>query len=90
MAAEEEVPAARARDGNGPAGRRRCAGDAGGLSSWRSGRGDRGAALIEFAVMLPVMAILLFGVIDLGRAYHVKNQLKNAAREGAIYGRPIP
>ena len=40
--------------------------------------------------MLPVMAILLLGVIDLGRAYHLKNQLKNAAREGAIYGQTHP
>ena len=40
--------------------------------------------------MLPVLAILLLGVIDLGRAYHLKNQLKNAAREGAIYGQTHP
>ena len=40
--------------------------------------------------MLPVLAILFLGVIDLGRAYHLKNQLKNAAREGAIYGQTHP
>ncbi len=57
---------------------------------WRSGKGDRGAALVEFAIMLPVLAIILLGVIDLSRAYHLKNQLKNAAREGAIYGQTHP
>jgi len=46
--------------------------------------------LIEFAIILPVLAILVCGVIDLGRAYHLKNQLKNAAREGAIYGQTHP
>jgi Flp pilus assembly protein TadG len=40
--------------------------------------------------MVPVIAILICGVVDLGRAYHLKNQLKNAAREGAIYGQTHP
>ncbi len=56
----------------------------------RARTGDRGAALIEFAIMLPVLAIILLGVIDLSRAYHLKNQLKNVAREGAIYGQTHP
>ncbi|MEO6318644.1 MAG: TadE family protein [Acidimicrobiales bacterium] len=59
-------------------------------SQRRRRRGQRGAALIEFAIVLPLLAILICGVIDLGRAYHLKNQLKNAAREGAVYGQTHP
>ncbi len=40
--------------------------------------------------MLPVLAILVFGTVDLGRAYQLKNQLKNAAREGAAYAQVYP
>jgi Flp pilus assembly protein TadG len=45
-------------------------------------RSDRGTALIEFALVLPLLAILVFGTIDIGRAYRLENRLKNAAREG--------
>jgi hypothetical protein len=53
----------------------------------RSGRtrADRGVALVEFAVALPLLAVLVFGTLDLGRAYSLWNETKNAAREGAAY-----
>lgn len=60
------------------------------LAPRRRGRGERGVALVEFAVVLPFLAILVFGTIDLGRAYQLKNQLKNAAREGAAYAQVYP
>jgi hypothetical protein len=53
-------------------------------------RRDRGVALIEFALLLPILAIIVFGTIDLGRAFQLKNQLKNAAREGAAYAQVQP
>lgn len=46
-------------------------------------RSERGAAMVEFALILPLILLLLFGVIEFGRAYNVKVQLTGAAREGA-------
>jgi len=46
--------------------------------------GDGGAALIEFALILPILAVLAFGTIDLGRSYELKNAVTNMAREGAF------
>jgi len=36
--------------------------------------------------MFPVLMLLLFGVIDFGRIFHVLIAISNAAREGARYG----
>ncbi len=44
---------------------------------------DRGAAIVEFAIIFPVLIILLFGMIDFGRAFFLRNNLVAAAREGA-------
>lgn len=50
-----------------------------------SGRGarDRGAAAVEFALLLPVLLLLVFGIIDFGRALNAQVTLTQAAREGA-------
>lgn len=53
-------------------------------------RGDAGAVLVEFALLLPFLAVLVFGTIDLGRAYQLRNQVTNMAREGAFYGQFHP
>jgi Flp pilus assembly protein TadG len=52
--------------------------------------GDGGAALVEFALVLPFLAILIFGAIDLGRTYELKNTLTNMAREGGSYAQYFP
>jgi Flp pilus assembly protein TadG len=49
----------------------------------RRARGERGASLVELAIVLPFLAVLVFGVIDLGRAWQLQNRLANASREGA-------
>jgi len=49
-------------------------------------RREGGAALAEFAVTLPFLALLLLGVIDLGRAYYLKIEVSDAAYAGALYG----
>ena len=49
----------------------------------RSRNGERSQALIEFALVSPVLLLLLFGVIDLGRAIFYYDTLNHAAREGA-------
>lgn len=46
-------------------------------------RGEGGTALVEFALVLPFLIVLTFAVIDLSRAFFVKNILYQAAREGA-------
>ena len=44
---------------------------------------DRGAAAVEFALVLPVLVLLLFGIIEFGRGYNAKIELTGAVREGA-------
>jgi Flp pilus assembly protein TadG len=46
-------------------------------------RGQRSQALIEFALISPVLLLLLFGVVDIGRAVFYYDTLNHAAREGA-------
>ena len=52
---------------------------------WRRGR-ERGQALVEFALTIPLVLLLIFGLIDLGRAVYISNSLSEAARDGARYG----
>ena len=44
---------------------------------------QRSQALIEFALISPVLLLLLFGIVDLGRAIFYYDTLNHAAREGA-------
>ena len=44
---------------------------------------DRGAAAVEFALLLPLLLLLVFGIIDFGRALNAQITLTQAAREGA-------
>jgi len=44
--------------------------------------GDRGAAAVEFALCLPILLLLVFGIIDFGRALNAQLTLTQAAREG--------
>ncbi len=48
-------------------------------------RHSRGQALVEFALVLPVMLLILLIVVDFGRLYQSWIQLNNAARVGANY-----
>lgn len=47
------------------------------------GGGQRSQALIEFALVSPVLLLLLFGIVDIGRAVFYYDTLNHAAREGA-------
>jgi Flp pilus assembly protein TadG len=51
---------------------------------------ERGANLVEAAVVVPLLVILLVVVVDLGRAYFTYIALIDAAREGARYGSAHP
>lgn len=44
---------------------------------------DRGAVAVEFALLLPVLLMLVFGLIDFGRLLNAQITLTQAAREGA-------
>ena len=44
---------------------------------------DRGSVAVEFALVLPVLLLILFGVIDFGRALNAQIELTGAARDGA-------
>ncbi|NGY58035.1 pilus assembly protein [Lentzea sp. NEAU-D13] len=44
---------------------------------------DRGAAAVEFALVLPILLMLMCGIVDFGRALHAQVVLTQAAREGA-------
>jgi len=48
-------------------------------------RGDRGQALVETALVLPLVLILLVGIFDLGRAAFLSGTLNHAVREGTRY-----
>lgn len=49
-------------------------------------RNKKGAALIEFTVIFPLLIIVLFGIIEFGFIIYNKAMITNASREGARYG----
>jgi len=60
-----------------------------GLSGGARAR-ERGAALVEFAICLPAIAVLTLGVVDFGRAYTLTQRARSAAREAALYAAGHP
>ncbi len=48
-----------------------------------SPRARRGAAAVEFAVVAPLIFLLMFGIIEIGRMMMVKHYAINASREAA-------
>ena len=46
-------------------------------------KSERGAELVEFALMLPILLVIIAGLWDFGRAYRTYQAITNAAREGA-------
>jgi Flp pilus assembly protein TadG len=45
-------------------------------------RGDRGAATVEFALVMPLLLVLVLGIAEFGRAYNIQTTISGAAREG--------
>jgi hypothetical protein len=50
-----------------------------------SGRGERGQALAEFAIVLPLILFFLAAILEFARAWNIKQAVTDAAREGARY-----
>ena len=48
-------------------------------------RRDRGAAAVEFALVFPLLLIMLFAIIDFGWVLNQQMSVTAAAREGARY-----
>ena len=48
-------------------------------------RNGRGQSLVEFALIAPILLLLIMGTLDLGRVFYVKIALQSAAREGAYF-----
>ena len=56
------------------------------MARWRGIRGsasDRGAAAVEFALVVPVLFLLVFGILDYGRFFFDSVSLRQGAREAA-------
>ena len=49
-------------------------------------RNHRGQALVEMAIILPVFLLMVLGMIDLARAWNIKQVITDAAREAARNG----
>lgn len=49
-------------------------------------RGYRGAAAVEFSIVLSILLLLLLGVADFGRVLYAKIVVEGAAEAGALYG----
>lgn len=47
---------------------------------------ERGAAIVEFALLAPLLFALIFGVFSGGIAYNRKLAITNGVREGSRYG----
>ena len=52
----------------------------------RRGRGQEGAVAVEFALILPVLVLFVFGICDFGHYWYISHVMSDASREGARYG----
>jgi len=49
-------------------------------------RQEQGGIALEFAIIIPVFFLLVFGIVDFSHAWYLNHQMSNASREGARYG----
>jgi Flp pilus assembly protein TadG len=50
---------------------------------WRFIRRTKGAAIVEFALVVPILFLMVWGIISFTRAYQRLNALTSSLREGA-------
>jgi Flp pilus assembly protein TadG len=55
------------------------------ISRKRVSERRRGQALAEFALIMPVLFLVVAGIIEFGRGWNIKQAVTDAAREGARY-----
>ncbi|MCA0150476.1 pilus assembly protein [Rossellomorea vietnamensis] len=46
-------------------------------------RSEKGQSLVEFAFVLPLLLLLIFGIVDFGRYFHAALTVDHAGREAA-------
>jgi Flp pilus assembly protein TadG len=56
------------------------------MSKLRRHQGERGQALVEFALVLPILATLILGIVQFGVVFHDYLALTDAVRAGARTG----
>jgi Flp pilus assembly pilin Flp len=56
---------------------------------YQRARDEAGAAIIEFALVAPLLLVLVWGIIETGRAFYTINSLASAVRDGARYGAAV-
>lgn len=67
----------------------------GASGGYRSARGERarecrGAVAVEFALVLPLLVMLLLGIVTFGLAFNERLALTNGVREGGRFGASLP
>ena len=60
------------------------------LNAHRARGGAPAQELVELAILIPLLMLIAFGVLDLGRVFHASITIENAAREGARFGTFAP
>ncbi|AQW30472.1 TadE/TadG family type IV pilus assembly protein [Ralstonia syzygii subsp. celebesensis] len=54
----------------------------------------RGAAGVEFALVFPILLLVVFGIVEFGAAWYDKSVITNASREaarsGVVFSSPVP
>lgn len=67
-----------------------CGSSPGGSDRAKSRRRQSAQSLTEFAMILPLLTLILLGVVDFGRVFYYWTSIANGAREGARYGSTHP
>ena len=49
-----------------------------------------GQSMVELALMMPLIALILLGTVDLGRVFFAYTRLTHSVKEGALYGMRFP
>lgn len=57
-----------------------------GTQIFKKENSQKGAALVEFALVVPLLLLLLFGIVEFSLLVYNKHIITNASREGARYG----
>jgi Flp pilus assembly protein TadG len=63
------------------------------VPSWRRAtraRDERGAALVEFVLILPIFVLIVFGTVEFAAAYNDSSVVADAARAGGRIGSTAP
>jgi len=56
----------------------------------RPSRSEEGQTLVEFALVIPIVMLLMLGLFDLGRIVFINNSLSDGARHGARHAATNP